>query len=53
MPYLGTLKAFKPPDNPVGYPGLLYPAPRFDLKLLPNRGGLFPPYDILLPRESR
>ncbi len=53
MPYLGTLKAFKPTDNPVGYPGLLYPAPRFDLKLLPNRGGLFPPYDILLPRESR
>lgn len=53
-PYLGTLKAFSPaPERPPGAPGLLYPAPKFDLKLLPKRGGLLPPYDPLLPLESR
>lgn len=54
-PYLGTLNALRPPlyrDAP-GAPGLLYPAPRFDLKFCPKRGGLFPPYDPLLPLESR
>ena len=53
-PYLGTLKALRPPlYRLLGAPGLLYPAPRFDLKLFPRRGGLLPPYDPLLPLESR